>query len=212
MTQNERQERSRGEIQKAAMAEFGTKGYNGTRMESICAGHGISKGMMYHYYSNKDELFLLCAEQVLAGLTEFLRNGTAALADRDSFEAVRSYFFMRKEYFQERPEEKRIFEDAISLPEGELSDRIRELRGPLRDMNRSFLMGVLSKMPLRPGTDQEKAVRYLESLDDVFWMLVARYCAHDRCGLHGMLEATGEILRMVMFGLTAEEASAVTEK
>ena len=57
MTQKERQERSRQEIFRAAMEEFGTRGYEEVTMERICSGHGISKGMMYHYYSNKDELF-----------------------------------------------------------------------------------------------------------------------------------------------------------
>ena len=49
MTQKERQERSKEEIYRAAMAEFGSRGYDGANMEHICADHGISKGMMYHY-------------------------------------------------------------------------------------------------------------------------------------------------------------------
>ena len=60
MTQKERQDRSKEEICRAAMEEFGTLGYDKVTMERICGNHGISKGMMYHYYSNKDELFLLC--------------------------------------------------------------------------------------------------------------------------------------------------------
>lgn len=62
MTQKERQERSRKEIYQAALEEFGTYGYDKVNMERICGNHGISKGMMYHYYSNKDELFLLCVD------------------------------------------------------------------------------------------------------------------------------------------------------
>ena len=53
MTQKERQERSREEIYQAALEEFGTSGYDNVNMERICGNHGISKGMMYHYYSNK---------------------------------------------------------------------------------------------------------------------------------------------------------------
>lgn len=60
MKQQERQERSRREIFQAAMEEFGAHGYDKVSMENLCTRHGISKGMMYHYYSNKDELFLLC--------------------------------------------------------------------------------------------------------------------------------------------------------
>ena len=58
MKQKERQERSRQEILLAAMAEFGTHNYEDVTMEGICTAHGISKGMMYHYYANKDAVFL----------------------------------------------------------------------------------------------------------------------------------------------------------
>ena len=56
MTQKERQERSREMIYQAALQEFGTYGYGGVNMEGICGRHGISKGMMYHYFSRKDDL------------------------------------------------------------------------------------------------------------------------------------------------------------
>ena len=50
-------ERAPGTQQKrdlsAALEEFGTYGYDKVNMERICGNHGISKGMMYHYYSNK---------------------------------------------------------------------------------------------------------------------------------------------------------------
>ena len=68
MKQQERQERSRREIFQAAMEEFGAHGYDKVSMENLCTRHGISKGMMYHYYSNKDELFLLCVQDVFQNL------------------------------------------------------------------------------------------------------------------------------------------------
>ena len=54
MTQKERQERSRRTILQAALGEFGAAGREAVTRDSICANHGISKGMMYHYYANKD--------------------------------------------------------------------------------------------------------------------------------------------------------------
>ena len=55
-------------IQQAAMEEFGTHNYSDVTIDNICSRHGISKGMMYHYYSNKDELFLLCVERTFQEL------------------------------------------------------------------------------------------------------------------------------------------------
>ena len=63
MKQEERQARSKGEILQAALAEFGTRDYDAVTMDSICSRHGISTGMMYHNYANKDDLFYLYTKQ-----------------------------------------------------------------------------------------------------------------------------------------------------
>ena len=64
LTQEERKAHSKELILSASMHEFGAHGYASVTVDSICAKHGISKGMLYHYYSGKDDLFLLCANQV----------------------------------------------------------------------------------------------------------------------------------------------------
>ena len=53
MKQEERKEKSKEEIYQAALEEFGTYGYDNVSIEQICNRHGISKGMMYHYYKGK---------------------------------------------------------------------------------------------------------------------------------------------------------------
>ena len=56
MTQEERKAHSKEVILSASMHEFGAHGYASVTVDSICAKHGISKGMLYHYYSGKDDL------------------------------------------------------------------------------------------------------------------------------------------------------------
>lgn len=79
MTQKERQARSKNAIFLAAMEEFGSHDYDAVTMDSICMNHSISKGMMYHYYSNKDDLFLLCVRDLFEALTKQLESEMPAL-------------------------------------------------------------------------------------------------------------------------------------
>ena len=92
MTQKERQERSREEIYQAALNEFGTHGYDNVNMERICGNHGISKGMMYHYYSSKDELFLLCVERTFAELKACVEQELPRLENCTTPDAIREFF------------------------------------------------------------------------------------------------------------------------
>jgi AcrR family transcriptional regulator len=54
----ERRKQSRpSELLAAALALFVEKGYAGTRLEDVAARAGVSKGTLYLYFANKEELF-----------------------------------------------------------------------------------------------------------------------------------------------------------
>ena len=72
MKQQERQQKSREKILSAAMKEFAERGYEEVTVDSICQKYEISKGMLYHYYSGKDALFLLCVQHTFQQLEEYL--------------------------------------------------------------------------------------------------------------------------------------------
>jgi AcrR family transcriptional regulator len=45
------------EIRAAALASFKERGFAGTRLDDVAAKAGVTKGTIYLYYSNKEELF-----------------------------------------------------------------------------------------------------------------------------------------------------------
>lgn len=53
---------TRQRILEAAMAEFSEHGYSGSRIERITASADVNVGMIYHYFGNKDDLYLAALE------------------------------------------------------------------------------------------------------------------------------------------------------
>ena len=209
MTQKERQERSKEEIYQAALEEFGTLGYDKVTMERICGNHGISKGMMYHYYSSKDELFLLCVERTFADLKAHVERDAGEPSGQNILEDIKSFFMIRESYFQLHPRQKVVFEDAMLRPPKHLAEQIQALRGPIREVNRRFMRQLVEKMPLRPEVEPQKAVRYLESVEYFFQSILRNY--RDSCAagdLHTMFETAGEMLEMILFGILRQPPSA----
>ena len=206
MTQKERQERSREMIYQAALQEFGTYGYDGVNMEGICGRHGISKGMMYHYFSRKDDLFLLCVDRTFRDLQAYIEETASGQEEGNTLDALRKYFMIREDYFQLHPRQKRVFENAMLRPPRHLTEQIRQLHAPLREMYRQFMEKLLSGIPLRPGLKPEKAACYLESIGGFFQNAMQTYLEketdHD---LHAMLENAGELLDMVFFGVFRQQ-------
>jgi AcrR family transcriptional regulator len=56
-------ERTRAEILKVAIEEFGEKGLAGARIDEIAAATRTSKRMIYYYFGNKEGLYLAALEE-----------------------------------------------------------------------------------------------------------------------------------------------------
>ena len=56
-------ERTREQILQAAISEFSTKGLGGARIDVIAARAGANKRMIYHYFGNKEGLFVAVLER-----------------------------------------------------------------------------------------------------------------------------------------------------
>lgn len=72
MKREEKNALSRQRILDAAMDEFARKGYEGASLSSACTEKGLSKGVVYHHFRDKDELYLLCVQACFDALAAHL--------------------------------------------------------------------------------------------------------------------------------------------
>jgi AcrR family transcriptional regulator len=59
-----RREERPGEILEAAFEEFVQKGYAGTRLEDVAARAGVTKGTIYFYFHNKEQVFVTMVREI----------------------------------------------------------------------------------------------------------------------------------------------------
>lgn len=109
MNQTERNELSRARILMHASAEFAEHGYHGASVNRICEKGKVSKGLMYHYYKEKDDLYLSCIKMCFSRIGAFI----LAELDKDSI-TVDEFFDRRATYFEEHPVHYYLYLDAIT--------------------------------------------------------------------------------------------------
>jgi AcrR family transcriptional regulator len=75
----ERRKQARpAELLAAALALFVEKGYAGTRLDDVAARAGVSKGTLYLYFANKEELFkAVVRENIVRNIAEARQAATA---------------------------------------------------------------------------------------------------------------------------------------
>ena len=74
------------EILDAALKVFAERGYRNTRLEDIGDAAGVTKGAIYHYFANKEELLLRAIEhrreEALGRIEDVLRDKNAPVSTR----------------------------------------------------------------------------------------------------------------------------------
>jgi AcrR family transcriptional regulator len=80
------------EITAAALELFVERGYAGTRLEDVAARAGISKGTLYLYFENKEELFKAVVREGLVSPIAEMR-GLVDQFDGNTLELVRMMLF-----------------------------------------------------------------------------------------------------------------------
>ncbi len=200
MTQKERIEKSRSLIINAALNEFSAFGYKDTNIEKICKKYDISKGMMYHYFRGKDDLYLECVKIVMDSLYRYLDENKLNDENIDPYDEILEFYKLREKFFQNKMRERAIFEEALLHPEESLKESIDDLRKPIKKLNRTYFKTVLSKLELREGVSKDMAERYLSTLSSSFSTLLSYY-AEKEDKLEGVFHSIEDLISMLIFGM-----------
>ena len=153
MKQAERSRRSRSMIRMHAFTEFAEHGYAGSGINQICTRGNISKGLLYHYYENKDALYLDCISLLFQEMTNFLR-GQLDLSTL----TIDQYFAMRIDFFQKHPMHRQLFYDVLIYPQSHLAEQIAKCRQEFDQFNDHALRTILQKENLADRLTLDQAI------------------------------------------------------
>lgn len=131
-------ERTTRKILQAATIEFSQKGLSGARVDVIAERAKTNKRMLYHYFGNKEALFLAVLEDAYAGIRSL--ENDLNLADLPPEDAVRKLVRFTFNYFVEHPEfilllnSENLFEAEHIKKSKKLRDMHSSLIGKMEDV------------------------------------------------------------------------------
>src|SRR5215218_9682532 len=94
-------ERTSASILAAAVTEFTAKGYAGARIDAIALRSGANKRMIYHYFGDKDGLYLAVLESAYIGIRS--SEAELQLTNLQPVEAIEKLVAFTWNYFIEHP-------------------------------------------------------------------------------------------------------------
>jgi AcrR family transcriptional regulator len=146
-------ERTRELILDAATTEFATKGIGGARVDAIAARSGANKRMIYHYFGDKQRLYLAVLERMYTEIRD--AETELKLEELEPKEAMERLIAFSFDYYTNHPHFIRLLDNENLHKARNLkkSPGIRQRNSPLIGMIRDLLKRGEASGDFRGGVD-----------------------------------------------------------
>jgi AcrR family transcriptional regulator len=137
----DRAEERRQQIMQAALACFARKGYHKTTMDDIVAESGLSKGTLYWYFKNKDDLFF----SLVTSFFLEMRLDLDAILERhiSASDKLRALAYEFVSYFQEVTEFLNVFFEFWM--QSALNEQLNQLFSSMLVQYREMIAGIIAE-------------------------------------------------------------------
>jgi TetR/AcrR family transcriptional regulator len=114
-------------IIKVAIEEFVKNGYEKTSTDIITRRAGISKGILFHYFKSKKNLYLYLVNYVKDLLTEKTMKALSEIQSDDFFERIKKIVLAKQKVTAEYLQEAQFIMDAFINPPAAVKKEMEEI-------------------------------------------------------------------------------------
>lgn len=197
-------------ILEAAIIEFAEKGYEAASTNKIKERAKVAKGLLFHYFKNKEKLYIESYKRVLKWSKEKFEEFALKNADEEFFLFLKKWSLNKITLAAQNPVYSRFLLTVTNLP--------LRLQSTVLDMIKANLLGStgilyekIKSVGLREGISHEDALKFIMS---VFEGLGNLYLNQYRDKPEELLNNTEKILSdtdkfldMIKFGLLPKKGS-----
>ncbi|WP_250228510.1 TetR/AcrR family transcriptional regulator [Anaeropeptidivorans aminofermentans] len=147
-------------IMASAIEEFAANGYEGTSAKKIMERAGLSKGLLFHYFKSKENLFIECAQKALKDYMDYVFSEEVFLID-DCFERVKAVAIRKVDYFIEHQAESRFVIYMYIIMNKEEFYKIKEIVMEERNKIKSEFFADVDISKFRSDFEPEFILEYI---------------------------------------------------
>lgn len=147
-------------ILEACAEEFAQHGFDGATINGICQSHGISKGLIYHNFENKEDLYLRCVDDAVSDFISYM-------SKREYGTDFKLYMKDRQAFFESHPYDNRLIFAVVMTDNREFSEKISAVKGKFDEFNRDIYLTAVKSLKLRKGISENDALDYYALLQDM---------------------------------------------
>ncbi|MFC0272566.1 TetR/AcrR family transcriptional regulator [Metabacillus herbersteinensis] len=149
-------------ILKICIEEFAENGYEKTSTDKITSRAGISKGILFHYFKSKKNLFLYIVHHIYELLTIKVIAEIEKIDEQEFFKRIKLIILAKQKITLEYLLESQLFINVLANPPVAIKSEIEEMYvkhlekyGDPHTKELVYLQSLLGSLELREGVDHE---------------------------------------------------------
>ena len=192
---------TRERIIEAALIEFSQKGYKAFGINELCKNHKISKGILYHNFSGKSEIYLACVRESFQKAVSIIRGESGDIP------SLVEYMERRHRFFKDFPHHSHVFFEAWLTAPAEIADEVAQEKAVFEDLNRQVSEKLLAESTLKDHISQEEALYYLTFIQQFFRSYyLAASGSQETSSLASQYENNlQKVLHLMIYGILKDE-------
>ena len=180
-----------------ALIEFSQKGYKAFGINELCKNHKISKGVLYHNFAGKTELYLACVRESFHKAVSMIRGESGEVP------SLADYVERRHRFSKDFPHHSHIFFEAWLMTPAEIAEEVAKEKAVFEDLNRQVSEKLLAESTLKDHISQEQALDYLSFIQQLFrsYYLTASGSAESPSLASQYERDLNKVLHLMIYGI-----------
>ncbi|SDZ65788.1 regulatory protein, tetR family [Evansella caseinilytica] len=213
-------EEKKQRILRICMEEFSNNGYANTSTDTITNRAGISKGILFHYFKNKKNLYFYIVEYASELLSRKLLGATKKATSTDYFERIKEVAVLKQKVQWEYIVETKLVANALLHSPLEIKTELSEIiqrstnaykehEKNMENNYKKYLEDQLNKGMLKEGLSPEKIIQLttyiLKQLSDKYLYLIETQQLDIKDLYDKVIPEMDEYIHMMKYGIYKEQ-------
>lgn len=149
-------------ILNVCIEEFAKNGFHSTSTDVITTKAGISKGILFHYFKNKKNLYMYILKSVTEEFTKLFTEELNKISSLEFFDRIKEATILKYKISMLYPKESELMLKAFINPPSDLEKEINKLYINIASLSQEIyqkqLFNYMKEETLKDGISKEKAI------------------------------------------------------
>jgi TetR/AcrR family transcriptional regulator len=203
-------------IIKVAIEEFVKNGYEKASTDVITRRAGISKGILFHYFKSKKNLYLYLVNYVKDHLTEISMEALREIQCDDFFERIKEIVLLKQKITARYLQETQFITDAFTNPPVAVKEEMEEIikkhyetyQGDFL-LEHVYIKDLIQTEKLREDISVDTVIRMTmliaEQLSNKYMALYKNKQMDVMSGVESLIKELNEYLKIMKYGIYKPE-------